>query len=111
MAGCGDMIGSKHCVPDFITWQSNKNMMLQLICLRPLQVHRGNAGPDGVRELPAGLPVCHVSQKQTARHQVAPPVLHIYRQEVRSFRSPGAASVIVLNRSVMSHNVSSWASG
>lgn len=47
--------------------------------------------------------MCHGSQKQTARHQVALPVLHIYRQKVRSFRSPGAASVIVLNGWVMSH--------
>lgn len=47
-----------------------------------LQVHRGDAGPDGLRKLPAGLPVRHGSQKQDALHQMAPPVLHVHRQEV-----------------------------
>lgn len=49
----------------------------------PLQVHRGDAGPDGLRELPAGLPVRHGSQKQAALHQMASPVLHVHRQEVQ----------------------------
>lgn len=43
-----------------------------------LQVHGGDVGPDGLRELPAGLPVCHGAQEQAATNQMAAPLLHIH---------------------------------
>lgn len=50
--------------------------VLPSTCL--LQVHRWDFGPDGFRELHAGLPVQPGSQKQTTYHQVAPSVLHLH---------------------------------
>ena len=53
------------------------------------QVHCGDVGPDGLRELPACVPVCDGAKKQTSLHQVASSVLHIHWQKVRWFHSAG----------------------
>lgn len=61
-----------------------------------LQVHSGDVRPDGLWELPAGLHVFHGSQKQAPDHQVAPPVLRLYRQEVRRVHLPGQSCGVEL---------------
>lgn len=78
------------------------------LCVVYLQVHRGDVGPDGLRELPAGLPVCHGSQKQAARHQMAAPVLHLHRQEVRRFHSPGRWGVESVPLNLVSMTTQVW---
>lgn len=67
LLGCSSHVLTAACGRGLCTW---------------LQVHCGDSGPDGLGELPAGLPVCHGPQKQAACYPVAPPVLHVHRQEV-----------------------------